>query len=508
MNNPVVIAGAGPVGLLLACELRLLGVETVVLERLAHPREESLGSALNAGTVEILDQREVMAAIRADGFEWPLAMFAGYPLDPAALPERHSSTLIVGQSNVERRLAQYALKLGAEIRRGQEITGLLQRATGVEVTVRETATGRSSTVAGRYLVGCDGSDSTVRTLAGIAFTGEELPFHGLIGDLEVEPGDELMQHLGPEQTPFGPYMLSPVGENVLRIALGEFGAEPPSREQEPTLAELRALAERMTGRPMTTGRTRWLLRWYNVNKQAEQYRKGDVFLAGDAAHVQFPLSGMALYSGLEDAINLGWKLAAAVTGQAGQALLDSYHAERHPVGARSVLTSRAQVALTHPVDRIGPLRELFGELVKLPEVNSYLVELSCGLGVTYPGNSPEVPGHPLLGRRLVNAELVTEQGPTTVARTLHPARGVLLDLSDGTVALPDLAGWQDRVRVVTAEPAAEIAAPVVLLRPDGRVAWAGPLEGAKEPDAGLRAALSTWFGAPLPVPTTAAAGAK
>ncbi|GAA2157773.1 FAD-dependent monooxygenase [Kitasatospora kazusensis] len=494
MNTTVVIAGAGPVGLLLACELRLLGVEAVVLERLAQPREESLGSALNAGTVEILDQREVMESIRADGFEWPLAVFAGYPLAPEALKERHSSTLIVGQAMVERRLEEYALKLGADIRRGHAITGLAQSEAAVEVTVQSA--GGEYPLTGRYLVGCDGSASTVRELAGIAFVGEELPFHGLIGDLEVDPGDELLQHLGPRTTRLGPYMLSPVSENVLRIALGEFGAEPPDPEAEPTLTELRELAERLTGHRMTTGRKRWLVRWYNVNRQAEQYRKGNVLLAGDAAHVQFPLAGLALYTGLEDALNLGWKLAADLAGRAAPGLLDTYHAERHPVGARSVLTSRAQVALTHPMDRISPVRELFGELVKLPEVNEYLVNLSCGLGVRYPIDYAGVESHPLLGRRLVNAALVTRTGGTTVAQTLHRARGVLLDLSGGTAGLPDLSGWQGRVDLVTAEPSEEIAAAAVLLRPDGRVAWAGPVDGAKTPDAGLRAALDTWFGAP------------
>lgn len=491
MNEPVIIAGAGPVGLLLACELRLLGVETIVLERLERLREESLGSAMNGGTIELLEQREVMDAIRADGFEWPLAVFSGYPLAPDQLTERHGSTLIVSQSAVERRLEEYALKLGAELRRGHEITGLVQDEDSVTVTVRSGGT--DYRLAGRYLVGCDGSASTVRELAGIEFAGEERPFHGLIGDIEVDPGDELLNHLGPESTAYGPYMLSPVGENLLRIAMGEYDAEPPNRD-EPTMDEVRALAERMTGRPMRTGRARWLQRWYNVNRQAVRYREGRVLLAGDAAHVQFPLSGMALYTGIEDALNLGWKLAADVAGHAPAGLLDSYHAERHPAGARSLRTSLAQVALVHPADRVAPLREIFAELVRLPQVNAHLSELICGFAVQYPIAYPGAAAHPLLGRRLVNAPLVTADGETTVARTLHGARGVLFDLSDGRLRLPDLSGWADRVRLVTAGPSAEIAASAVLVRPDGRVAWAGPADGAGTPDAGLSAALETWFG--------------
>ncbi|WP_255955730.1 FAD-dependent monooxygenase [Streptomyces odontomachi] len=495
MNHTVIVAGAGPVGLLLACELRLHGVETVVLERHEEQLGQALGNALNSATVELLDQRAVMSAIREDGFEWPLAYFAGYQLDPEALAERHNNTFIVSQSNLERRLEAHAVALGATVRRGHEIIGVEQDAEQVTVTVR-SASG-TSRLTGGYLVGCDGTGSTVRTLSQIEFPGEDLPFHGIAGDLEVEPDDELFQRVGAHQQDRGPFMLAQVGERAIRIAMGEFGTAPAHPEQDPDEAEMRALAERLTGRPLTTGRPLWLSRWHNVTRQADRYRKDRVFLAGDAAHTHFPLSGLALNTGLEDALNLGWKLAAALAGHAPDGLLDSYHDERHPVGTRACMATRAQVALTHPVDSIRSLRELFGEMVKLPEVNEYLINLSCGLAVRYP--AADEGQHPLVGRRLVNTELVTPGGTTTVARLLHPGLGVYLDLSDGAVPVPDLSELKDRVTEARAEPAAEIPAAAVLLRPDGRVAWAtgtGTERGAGDAtDAGPEAALARWFGA-------------
>jgi 2-polyprenyl-6-methoxyphenol hydroxylase-like FAD-dependent oxidoreductase len=481
MTEAVAIAGAGPVGLMLACELRLHGVETVVLERLPEPRAQSWGSALNSATVEVLDQREVMEAIRTDGFEWPMAYFAGFSLDPGKLTERHNSTFIVSQANVERRLEEHAVKIGADVRRGHEITGVDQDDTGVAVSVR-TATG-DYRMPCRYLVGCDGSASAVRQAAGIKFPGVDAPFHGLVGDLAVEPDDDLFQRVGAHQHDRGPFLLAQVGERALRIALGEFGAEPPPAE--PALAELRALAERVSGRPLSSGHPLWLARWYNVTRQAERYRAGSVFLAGDAAHVHFPLSGLALNAGIEDAVNLGWKLAADLHGWAPAGLLDSYHAERHPVGAAACLATQAQVALMHPMDTVAPLREIFRELLELPEVNEHLVRLTGGLKVRY---TPAGPAHPLTGCRLVNAPLTTADGETTVARTLYAGRGVLLDLSAGALPVPDVASWTDRIDVVIAAPVEEIPARQVLLRPDGRVAWAAP------PGTGLPEALAAWFG--------------
>jgi 2-polyprenyl-6-methoxyphenol hydroxylase-like FAD-dependent oxidoreductase len=497
MNRAVIIVGAGPVGLLLACELRLHNVETIVLESRLEPSTRSYGMALNSATVELLDQREVMESIRTVGFEWPFAHFSSLSLDPTTLPERHSFNLVVNQSQLEHRLERHALKLGADVRRGHEFLGLEQDEEGVAVSV--TAPAGAYTTQCRYLVGCDGSASTVREAAGIDFPGVKSPFHGIVGDLEVEPGADLDQYLRLQYYERGTFALVPVADGVLRITLGEFDAEPPGHDEDPTRAELKTLLRRVTGLELSVGRPRWLARWYDVTRQAQQYRLGAVFLAGDAAQVNFPLNGLALNTGLEDAMNLGWKLAADLNGRADADLLDTYHTERHPVGARAGWATRAQVALMHPSQHIGPLRELFQELIQFTEVNEYLVRLTGGLESRYP--PVDEPAHPLVGRRLVNATLRAVDGETTVARLLHPGCGVLLDLSGNDRPASDVAGWADQVDVVTAEPTAEIPAARVLLRPDGRVAWALASEestpdNADLPDVGLHAALTTWFGAP------------
>ena len=506
MNRTVIIVGAGPVGLLLACELRLHNVETIVLESRLEPGTRPCGLAINAATVELLDQREVMESIRTVGREFPGAHFAGLPLDPVNLPERHSFSLFVNQSQLEHRLEEYALKLGADVRRGHEFRSLEQDEEGVAVSV--IAPSGAYTTRCRYLVGCDGSASTVRETAGIDFPGVESPLHGIVGDLEAEPGATHYLYVGGEHCERGTFTLLPVGGGALRIIVCEFDAEPPGRDEDPTLAELETLVQRLTGLELSLGRPRWLARWYNVTRQAQQYRSGAVFLAGDAAHVHFPLNGSALNTGLEDAMNLGWKLAADLNGRARTDLLDTYHTERHPVGARAGSVNRAQVALMHPLQHIAPLREIFQELTQLAEVNEYLVMLAGGLEVRYMPEDEPAPAHPLVGRRLVNATLRAATGETTVARVLYPGRGVLLDLSGGNRPAPDVAGWADQVDVVTAEPTAEIPAVRVLLRPDGRVAWALASEeptpnNADLPDAGLHAALTMWFGAQADVVDTA-----
>lgn len=499
MNRTVVIVGAGPVGLLLAYELRLHDVETIVLESRLEPRPWS-GLALNSGAVELLDQREVMESIRAVGHEWSYEHFSCLFLDPAKLPERHSLNMRVKQYELERRLKEQVLKLGADVRCGHEFLGFEQDEEGVTVRVR--ASDGVYPMRCRYLVGCDGSTSTVREAAGIDFPGVESPFHGIVGDFEVEPGNNFYQYLGLRRWERGISIVVPVGDGVLCIMLGEFDTEPPEHEEDPTLAEMETLLRRLTGLELSVGRPRWLGRYYNITRQARQYRLGAVFLAGDAAHVSFPFNGLLLNTGLEDAMNLGWKLAADLNGHARADLLDTYHTERHPAGARAGSVTRAQVALMHPNQHIGPLREIFQELIQFSEVNEYLVRLAGGLEVRYPPIGEPATAHPLVGCRLVHAPLHATDGETMVARVLYPARGVLLDLSGGGRPAPDIAGWADRVDVVTAEPTDEIPATTVLLRPDGRVAWALASEestpdNADLPDAGLRAALRMWFGAPV-----------
>ncbi|MFI5916063.1 FAD-dependent monooxygenase [Dactylosporangium sp. NPDC051541] len=491
MSESVVIAGAGPVGLLLAYELGLAGVEAVVVDDNPQPRADAPGVALNSAVVELLSQRPLMDLLEDDGFGFPQAHFANLWLDPARLTDPHPFTFTAVQSTVERRLAEAATKLGARIRRGAPVVGF----DGDEVHL-----GDGARLPYRYLVGCDGADSTVRRLAGIGFPGADHPFDGITGDIEIAPGDPLAELVGAGFHPGGLFTLAPTGPEilaladpdeppdgpvVLRVIAGAFGADPPDPQAPPTVEELHALAVRVLGRPVTFGPVRWLARWRHRSRQAAEYRRGNVFLAGDAAHVQFPLGGLALSTGLEDAVNLGWKLAAAVTGRAPAGLLDTYHAERHPVGARVLLATEAQTHLMHPSSRIGPLRQILTELIGIAGVNEYFVRLAGGLDSRYPvfGDDP----HPLLGRRLPDYRVRTPTGPTGVAALLHEGRGLLLHIGDGPA--PDISGWSDRVGTITVSAAEAFqAASVLLVRPDGRIAFAAA-------DAvGLDDALRTWFG--------------
>jgi 2-polyprenyl-6-methoxyphenol hydroxylase-like FAD-dependent oxidoreductase len=479
MSDTVVIAGAGPTGLMLACELGLSGVDTVVLETRAEPRQDAPGMAINAGVIELLDQRGLMAPVRMGTRSLPTVHFAMLPLDATKLA-RHEDTVLVLQSRLERVLAGRAAELGVDIRRGHEVVAVEQDAGGVTVTAR-TATGEER-VRARYLVGCDGRDSAVRELAGIGFPGVDPPFHGLVGDVEVSYFDLLPSQLGAHLCPSGGhYAGAPLEEGVLRVVTAEFGRRPP--EGEVTLDELRAAVRRLTGTDLKAGAVRWLTRYGNPTRNAEKYQQGAVFLAGDAAHIHFPLNGQGIATGVYDAVNLGWKLAAELHGWAPADLLTSYHTERHPVGEWTCTNVRAQIELCYPPEKVAPIREFLLGLRQVDTINEHLIELVTGLGVRYP-----IGDHPLAGRRLPHVPL----GATSVPELLHGGRGVLLDLSDGHARLPDVTGWHDRIDVVTAPSTQDIDAAAVLLRPDGHVAWAGD-DGTT---AGLETAVKAWFGEP------------
>lgn len=483
MTNTVAIAGAGPVGLMLAGELALAGVHVIVFERSPEPRSISMGMAINAAVVELLHQRGLMDGLREDGLEWSQAHFAQLWLDPTRLSEPHEYTYLLPQTRLERHLEEWAGKLGAEIRRGVAVETATQDEASVRVTVR--GTGGAETIECRYLVGCDGVHSTVRRLAGIDFPGVDSPFYGITGDFELT--EELTAHFGVHQCDTGLFTVAPAEAGRLRVSTGEFDAVPPAPDDPVTVAELTAQITRLIGARLDDLRPVWMARWHDTTRQAETYRDGRIFLAGDAAHVHFPLGGQALSTGIEDAVNLGWKLATELAGDASGGLLDSYHAERHPVGARACLTTRAQATLMRPVAQVGPLRDVLAELIGFDEVNEYLVRMAAGLDVRYPSAGP---AHPLVGRRLPHFGLRTADGDTDVAHLLHRGRGVLLDLAAEPLA--GLGGWAGRVDLIRAEPAPAIAARRVLLRPDGRVAWA---ENDEADPGGLRAALETWFGA-------------
>jgi 2-polyprenyl-6-methoxyphenol hydroxylase-like FAD-dependent oxidoreductase len=471
MLHDVVIAGAGPVGLMLACELRLAGTGVVVLERSPELSRRSPGGAINAGVIELLEMRGLMSACRAEGFEFPLAQFAHVWLHPDRLADRHPYNFALPHSRLAHHLAERARSLGADLRFGHRVTGLTQDDDTVQVRVDG-----ERVLACRYLVGCDGADSAVRQAAGISFPGDDTPFHGVVADLAVEPDNALNQHFGAELYPAGVCTVVPAGAGLVRILAGAFGVDPPSRDGEPALEEVRASVRDIAGIEFSGGELAWSARWFNVTRLAWSYRAGRVFLAGDAAHVCFPLGGQALSTGIEDAVNLGWKIGAELAGWAPAGLLDSYHAERHPVGARACATTRAQVALMHPLTE---LRDIVAELVEFSDVNEYLVEMVGGTDIRYPMGQ----GHPLLGRRLPTVAATPE-----LASAWASGRAVLLDMGDGGF---DVAGWADRVTSVRAKPLPGVEAEAMLLRPDGRIAWAA---GAGEDGAGLEEALETWLG--------------
>jgi 2-polyprenyl-6-methoxyphenol hydroxylase-like FAD-dependent oxidoreductase len=496
MENAVVIAGAGPVGLMLACELAAAGVQTVVVERLAEPGGRSPGMAINAAVVELLAQRGLMDALQNDGLSWPSSHFAQLWLDPAGLSEPHETTFLVHQSRLELRLEERAKALGAELLRGREVVGVTEDGESVSVTLREGST--EEIVRAAYLVGCDGTNSAVRELAGIGFPGTAAPFHGIVGDIEVEPDDVLMQRMGVHQAPGGLFTVAPAGPNVLRVTTGEFGIEAEDPDAEPTWDEMKASVHRLVGLELTSGKPAWLGRWHNRTRLADRYRSGRVLLAGDAAHTHFPLGGQSLSTGIEDAVNLGWKLAAQLRGWAPDRLLDSYEAERRPVGERACRTTQAQVALMHPIDRIAPLREFFGELTKLPQLNEYLVKLAGGLDSRYPLPAADTEATALVGRRLgkVVVRVADSEEDGRLADVLTVERGLFLDPSGSDDYAAAVKPWGDRVDTVSAVVEPQPAAGAMLLRPDGRIVWTAPATAADDTIDTLREALATWFGAP------------
>jgi 2-polyprenyl-6-methoxyphenol hydroxylase-like FAD-dependent oxidoreductase len=495
-KHPVIIVGAGPTGLMLACELGAANVPAIVVERLPEQREEAPGMAINATVVELLEQRGLMQRLAGDGLSWPSAHFAQLWLDPAKLSEPHETTFLVPQAKLELRLEERARELGVEIRRGLELLDLSEDENGVTATLRDVSNSDEQVeLSAEFLVGCDGRDSAVRALAAIGFPGVTTPFNGITGDVEVEDGHILASRMGVHQVPGGLFTVAPAGPGILRVATGEFGVEPVDANVPPTWEELCGSVARLAGIELETGRPRWLIRWGDESRLADEYRRGRVLLAGESAHVHFPLGGQSLSSNLEDAVNLGWKLAAQLAGTAAQGLVDSYQAERRPVGERACLTTQAQSALLYPMQRVAPLREIFNELIQLPAVNEYLVKLAGGLDTRYPLD-PRPAAHPLVGTRLgkVSVRVADAAEAGSLASVLRADRGVLLALEAdgyGVHAKP----WADRVDVVGAELDPRPEAAALLLRPDGRIAWAAePGDSSEETAQALRTALETWFG--------------
>lgn len=479
MDFSVVIAGGGPTGLMLACELGLAGVDVLVLERRAGRADRSQGMAIHGRTLEALEMRGLRERIRPeDTFVWPRTPFALLWLDLETVGEREY-THAYPQWRTEALLEERALELGVQIRAGHAVTGLEQDDDGVRVTVRSDA--GEYQVRCAYAVGCDGARSDVRELAGIKVAVTGVPYTGHLADV-VLADDSPAFDAG--VLPGGMFGALPIEAGLLRLMTIEFGAEPTEREPMPvTLDDVIAAVRRVTGNTIRVDDVRWMSRFGGRSRCAERYKDRRVLVAGDAAHHYFISGTQGMNAGIHDALNLGWKLAAELGGRAPAGLLDSYDAERRPVGEAMCRHADAVTALIHPLDRVGALRELVGELLSIGEVNRQLLLLPTASD--YPPTHPDA--HPLVGKQVAGAALATPDGPATVAGLLRDGHGLILDLTDGGRAhIPDPC---DRMRVVRAGPQAEFGAEAVIIRPDGHVAYAGSADG----DA-LRAALALWFG--------------
>ncbi|MFD9213485.1 rifampin monooxygenase [Streptomyces sp. NPDC059544] len=472
----VIVVGAGPTGLMLAAELRLAGVRTVVLEKLDEPTRQSRGRGLHVRSVEVMAQRGLLDRFLA--VSEPFAVggpFAGVASPwPDGLDTAHPYGLATPQTLTERLLAERAVELGAEIRRGFELVGLSQDDDGVTA---ESADG--TRLRSRYLVGCDGGRSMVRKLLGVGFPGEPATVETLLGDMELTEDAAtvaaVVEEVRRTQLRFGAVPDVDGNKGVFRVVVPADGVAE-DRATAPTLEEFRTQLRAFAGTDFGAHSPRWLSRFGDATRQAERYRAGRVLLAGDAAHIHPPTGGQGLNLGVQDAFNLGWKLAAEVNGWAPEGLLDSYHAERHPVGAAVLDNTRAQIALLGTDPGPTALRGLFARLMEFEAVNLYVTEMITAVGVRYDLGD----GHDLLGRRMRDVEL--KQG--RLYELMHGGRGLLLDRTGRLSA----AGWADRVDHVV-DAGGDPDVPAVLLRPDGHVAWVG--EDQQE----LLVRLGRWFGA-------------
>ncbi|WP_048579103.1 FAD-dependent monooxygenase [Streptomyces viridochromogenes] len=491
----VIVAGGGPVGVLLACELRLHGVDVVVLEKEPEPSPHSRAFRLQPRTMELLDYRGLAERFRQGRTQWPKAHFAGLRplLDLGALPGEHPYSLLIPQADTERLLAGRAAELGTDLRRGHRLTGLAEAADSVVAEV--TGPDGPYTLTASFLVGCDGGRSTVRRLAGFDFPGTAASVTALLGDVLLDDPEQLPTGVpGTLRTPSGLLMAVALEDPVVRVLTTEFTAPRGDTSAPVTEDELRAAVERVTGHTVDIKESRWLSRFSDATRLVTEYRRGRVLLAGDAAHIHFPIGAQGLNLGLQEAVNLGWKLAATVRGAAPSGLLDTYHRERHPVARRVLRETSAQLALMNPDPRTDPLREIVGELLALPAANLHLAALVSGTDVICGAQDG---AHPWVGRPAPALALMSADGRTRIAELLHEGRAVLVDLAGDLSSPAYAAELRDRgVDVVRAEAVGGAGVAGLLVRPDGHVAWAGPVG-----DPLLRQALETWF-APAPDATT------
>jgi 2-polyprenyl-6-methoxyphenol hydroxylase-like FAD-dependent oxidoreductase len=480
-----VIAGGGPTGLMLAGELALADVDVAVIERrVSRELDGSRAGGLHSRTIEVLDQRGIADRFLVAGRTMQIQAFAGVLLDITDFPTRHNYGLALWQSHFERILAEWVVgELGVPILHGREVTGFAQDGTGVDVDLSDASSLRAG-----YLVGCDGGRSVIRKGAGIDFVGLDPTTSWMIA--EVEMGEEPEVGVRPEGGGIGPVNREE-GGGPYRVVLKEQQIE---HAREPTLQDLADALAGAYGTDFGVHSPSWISRFTDVTRQAASYRDRRVLIAGDAAHVHPPQGGQGLNTGVQDAVNLGWKLAQVVDGSSPESLLDTYHNERHPIGARALRNTMAAVALGGTDERHLALRDLVAGWLSMDEPRRQMVGSLSGLDIRYElGN-----GHPLVGRRMPDLDLQSVHGPTRVFTLLHDARPVLVNF--GASRGFDAAPWAKRVRSADASydgvwdlpVIGEVAAPAaVLIRPDGYVAWAGDLE-----DPELPRVCSLWFGTP------------
>jgi 2-polyprenyl-6-methoxyphenol hydroxylase-like FAD-dependent oxidoreductase len=489
----VVIAGAGPVGLMLAGELALAGVDVALVEqRASQERVGRRAGGLHARTLEILDQRGIADRFLAEGQKAQVAGFAGVRLDISDFPTRHNYGLGLWQNHIERILAGWVGELAVPIFYGVGVTGFAQDDTGIDVALSD---GRS--LRAQYLLGCDGGRSHVRKAAGIAFPGADPTTSSLIAEVEMTETPEWGVHRSPLGIhSFGRKEYRIVDAEIVYADRGPVGVLVTERHigpaTEPSLSDLREALIAACGKDYGLHRLIWISRFTDAARQAAAYRKGRVLLAGDAAHVHPPDGGQGLQTGVQDAVNLGWKLAQVVNGTSPESLLDTYHAERHPVAARVLRNTLASVVLRREDDRTRALRDTMTELLGMDEPRRKFAAMMSGLDIHYDLGE----GHPLLGRRMPDLDLITADGLLRVFTLLHGARPVLLNF--GEPGGLDITPWADRVQQVDARSSGAwelpalgpVTAPgAVLIRPDGYVAWVGDVS-----QRGLAGALTTWFG--------------